>query len=179
MQLIKCKVKLKLIWTKHCVLSVAGTDNADGNNGVNNVCFTIKDTKLSIPVVTLSARDNEKLSKLFSKRFERSVYWNEYKTKSYYKNKTSKFSFFLESNFFGTDRLFFLVYTNQDTSSKIFKAKRYCLPKRIIDNYCNIINGKNFNDQANDSDIKRYEEYEQLTTGQGEDYTTRCLLDYY
>ena len=71
MQLIKCKVKLQLIWAKRCVLSVAGTDNADGNNGVNNVCFTIKDTKLSIPVVTLSARDNEKLSKLFSKRFER------------------------------------------------------------------------------------------------------------
>ena len=44
--------------------------------------FTVKDTKLNIPVVTLSARDNQKLSKHFSKEFERSVYWNEYKTKS-------------------------------------------------------------------------------------------------
>ena len=36
---------------------------------------------------------------------------------------------------------------------------------------------KNFYDQAIDSDIKRYEETRKLTTGQGEDYTTGCLLD--
>ena len=41
-----------------------------------------------------------------------------------------------------------------------------------------IINGKNFYDQAIDSDIKRYKEIRKLTTGQGEDYTTGCLLDY-
>ena len=52
------------------------------NNDDNNVIFTIKDTKLYVPVVALSARDNRKLSKILSKEFERSVYWNEYKTKS-------------------------------------------------------------------------------------------------
>ena len=41
-----------------------------------------------------------------------------------------------------------------------------------------IINGKIFYNQAIDSDIKRYEEIRNLTTGQGEDYTTGCLLDY-
>ena len=41
-----------------------------------------------------------------------------------------------------------------------------------------IINGKNFYDQPIDSDIKQYEEIRKLTTGQGEDYTTGCLLDY-
>ena len=58
----------------------------------NNIIFTIKDTKLDVPVVTLSARDNQKLSKLLSKVFERSVYWNEYKTKSENKNTTNVFS---------------------------------------------------------------------------------------
>ena len=48
----------------------------------NNIIFPIKDTKLYVPVVTLSAKDNQKLSKLLSKRSERSVYCNEYKTKS-------------------------------------------------------------------------------------------------
>ena len=38
-------------------------------------------------------------------------------------------------------------------------------------------NGKNFYDQTIDSDIKRYEEIRKLTTGQGKDYTTGCLLD--
>ena len=41
-----------------------------------------------------------------------------------------------------------------------------------------IINGKSFYDQGIDSDIKRYEEIRKLTTGQGEDCTTGCLLDY-
>ena len=42
MPLVNCKVKLKLRWTKHYVLSQAGTDNANGNNDDNNIIFTIK-----------------------------------------------------------------------------------------------------------------------------------------
>ena len=41
-----------------------------------------------------------------------------------------------------------------------------------------IINGKDIYDQPMDPDIKRYEEIRKLTTGQVEDYTTGCLLDY-
>ena len=45
-------------------------------------------------------------------------------------------------------------------------------------NYNIIINGKNFYDPPIDSDIKRCKEIRKLTTGQDEDYTTGCLLDY-
>ena len=48
----------------------------------------------------------------------------------------------------------------------------------MIKNYNVIINGKNVYDQPIDSDRKQYEEIRKLTTGQGEDYTTGCLLDY-
>ena len=61
---------------------------------------------------------------------------------------------------------------------KRFKARRYYLPKGIIINYNVIINGKNFDVQQVDSDIKRNEEIKKLTAGQGEGYTTGCLLDY-
>ena len=64
MPLINCKVELKLGWIKHCVLSVAGTDIANGNNDDNNIIFTIKETKLNVSVVTLSARDNQKNIKM-------------------------------------------------------------------------------------------------------------------
>ena len=130
------QVELKLKWTRYCVLSAAGNDNETYDDAnANRVIFTIKDTQLFVPVVTLSARDNQKVSKLHSKGFERSVYWNEYKTKSDKKNTTNEFRFFLESNFVGVDRLFVLVYTNQYAASKIFKAKWYYLPKGMIDNY--------------------------------------------
>ena len=54
---INCKVELKLRWSKHCVLSVAGTDNANGNN--DGVIFTIKDTKLYGPVLSWSTKYNQ------------------------------------------------------------------------------------------------------------------------
>ena len=89
MPLINCKVEVKLKRTKYCVFSRAGNDNVNDND--NNIIFTIKNTKLYVPIVTLSAKDNQKLSKLLSKGFERSVYCNEYKTKSENKNKTKKY----------------------------------------------------------------------------------------
>ena len=67
MPLINCKVELKLEWTKYSTLSVAGNENDIINNSANNKISTIKNTKLYVPIVSLSARDNKKLSKLFSK----------------------------------------------------------------------------------------------------------------
>ena len=67
---------------------------------------------------------------------------------------------------------------NRKNGVKRFKTSKYYLPKGIGDNYNVFINGKNFYGQAIGSNIKRYEEIRKLTTGQGEDYTTECLLDY-
>ena len=111
MLLINSKSELKLKWAKYSVLSANGNNNTNANP--NNIIFTIKDTKLYVPIVTLSARDNQKLSKRVSKEFERSVYWNEYKTKSEYKNTTNEYRYFLKSNFVGVNRLFVLIYLNR------------------------------------------------------------------
>ena len=62
---------MKFKRTKCCVLSSNVSDNTDADP--NNIIFNIKDTKLCVPVVALSAKDNQKLSKLFSKTFERSI----------------------------------------------------------------------------------------------------------
>ena len=158
-------------------MSAAGEDNVNNRNP-NNIIFTVKDTKLYVPPVTLSVRDNKKLSKYLSKGFERSVYLNKHKIKFDNKNTINEFRYFLESNVVGVNRLFVLVYTNHGDNSKRFNARKHYLPDGIIKNYNVIINGKNFYDQAIDSDLKWCEEIRNLTTGQGEDYTTRCLLDY-
>ena len=52
--LINGQVGLKLKWIKHCVLSVLCTENDVGNSV--NIIFTMKDTKLYVPAVTLSAK---------------------------------------------------------------------------------------------------------------------------
>ena len=50
--------------------------------------ITIRDSKIYVPDVNLSWKD-EKLTKLLSKGFERSAYYNEYKTKIENKNTTN------------------------------------------------------------------------------------------
>ena len=121
------------------------------------IILFLQDTKLYVHVVTLSVRDNQKLSKLLSKGFERSAYWNEYKTKCENKNTTNEYRYFIKSNFVGViNRLFVLFYTNEANN-----AKRFNLENLIYQNYNVIINGKNFYDQPIDSDIKQYEEIRQ------------------
>ena len=71
MPLINCKIKLNLTWIKQCVLS-AGAGEAE---------FIINDTKLYVPVVTLSKEDTKDFIEQQNKGFQRSIYWNEYKTK--------------------------------------------------------------------------------------------------
>ena len=43
--------------------------------------FQITSTKLCVPIVTLSIKDNENLIKQLEEGLKRSVYWNEYKSK--------------------------------------------------------------------------------------------------
>ena len=110
MLFINFKIELELKWTKYCaLLPAAGVYNVNANS---NITFTMKDTKLYVPIVTLTAIDNQKLSELLSKGFERSVYWNEYKTKSENKNTTNAYRYFLVSNFVEVNRLFVLVHSN-------------------------------------------------------------------
>ena len=82
----------------------------------------------------------KKLRKLLSKGFERSVYWNEHKTKSENENKTSKYIYFIQSNII---------------MLKLRIQKLLC-SKRCYQNYIVIMNGKTFDNQPINSAIKQY-----------------------
>ena len=100
MSLINCKAQLKLKWAKYFLFYLQLVLIMK-KIGMTKFIFTIKDTKLYVPVATLSARGNPKLSELLSKGFEGSVYWNEFKTKTETKTATNKYRCFLESIFLG------------------------------------------------------------------------------
>ena len=71
MPLINGKVELKLKWTKYCVLSAAGNDNESAKADNANRIILLSKMQLYVPLVTLSERDNQKLSQLLSKEFKR------------------------------------------------------------------------------------------------------------
>ena len=170
MPLINCRVELSLTWDENCILtSLAG-----------NSTFTITVAKLYIPVVTLSIEDNAKLTKLLSDEFKRSVYWNKYKiipNKIY--NANDYIRELLDASYQGVKRLFILAYDN--TGNNPFTAnshRKYFLPRIKIKNYNIEIDGRNFYDQPINDLIKQYDEVRKASTGQGDDYTTGCLLDF-
>ena len=77
--------------------------------------------------------------------------------------------------FQGINRLFVLSFENEDDRTS---HSTYYLPKVEIKDYNVMIDGKNFFDQPINSDLKTYENIRKIATGQGDDYTTGCLLDY-
>ena len=56
--------------------------------------------------------------------------------------------------------------------------KKYFLPRGEIKNYNVLIDGRKFYDQPINDLIKQYDEVRKVSTGQGDDYATGCLLDY-
>ena len=56
--------------------------------------------------------------------------------------------------------------------------KQYFLPTVEIKDYDVMIDGRNFFDQPIKNDLKTYDNIRKVATGQGDDYTTGCLLDY-
>ena len=76
--------------------------------------------------------------------------------------------------------MFVLAYNNTADYNQVSidSFKKYFLPRAKIENYNIEIDGKNFYDQPIDDSIKQYDEIRKISTGQGDDYTTGCLLDF-
>ena len=106
MPLINCEVKLNLTWKKECVFSTYDDPTV----------FIINDTKLYVPVVTLSKEDNKDFIDQQNKGFQRSIYWNEYNTKE--QNEDADANVFkyinLDPSFQGVNRLFVMAYNRVD-----------------------------------------------------------------
>ena len=87
----------------------------------------------------------------------------------------------LDSSYQGVKRLFALAYDNIANNDQVSvdSFKKYFLPKVKIENYNIEIDGRNFYDQPINDSIKQYDEIRKISTGQGDDYATGCLLDFH
>ena len=72
--LINCDINLILTWSANCVIT-----NAVANQ---DTIFVITDTKLYVPVVTLSTQDNAKLLQQLKSGFKLYINWNKYHSKT-------------------------------------------------------------------------------------------------
>ena len=170
MLLSNCKVKLSLTWKNKCVLS-----NQDGA-----AVFIINDTKLYVPVVTLSKEDNKDFIEQQNKGFQRSIYCNEYKTKEINEDADANVLKYinLDPSFQDVNRLFVMAYNRANDQPTKNCQQKYYLPRIDLKKYNVIIDGRNFYDNPIESDIEKYTELKKVMIGTGENYTTGSLLDF-
>ena len=174
MPLIYCKVELSLTWNPNCVLRAL--DGASTS--------TITDAKPYVHILTLSTEDNVKLLKLLSEGFKRPVYWNAHKVipeKSYNANIFIRET--IDSSCQDINRWFVLAYEGGANRVSADSHRRYFLLTVEIKNYNIEIDGRNFydqpiNNQETNDLIKQYGELIKVSTGQGDDYATGCLLNF-
>ena len=84
-------------------------------------------------------------------------------------------NYLVDLSFQGVNRFFVLSFENEDDRTS---HSTYYLPKVEIKDYNFMMDGKNVFDQPINSNIKTYENIRKIATGQGDDYTIGCLLDY-
>ena len=165
MTLINCEVNLLLTWSSTGVIT----------NSTGAERFTITDTKLFVPVVTLSSQDNAKLLQQLKSGFKRTTNWNKYQSdpKTYAQNQY--LNNLVDPSIQGVNRPFVLSFENENSRTS---HSEYYLPKVEIKDYIVQIDCRNCFDQPINNDIKTYENIRKIATGQGDDYTTGCLLDH-
>ena len=171
MPLINCKVEFPLKWHPNYGLC----------NLVGASTFTITDANLYAPIVPLPTEDNAELSELLSKWFKSPVCWNKYKAvpnKTYDENDYLRE--LLNASYQGVKRLFVLAYRDYGGANRVtsHSHRTYFLPSVTSKNYNIEIDGRHFYDQQMNDLIKQYDEVIKVSTGQGGDYTTGCLLDF-
>ena len=165
MPLINCEVNLILTWSSTCVIT--------NSNGAGT--FAIADTKLYVPVVTLSTQENAMFLQQFKSGFKRVINWNKYLSKPELLAQNPNLNHLIEPSFQGVNRLFVLAFENDDDRTS---SDEYYLPTVKIKDYNIMINGENLFDQPIKNNKVTYENIRKIATGQGDDYTTGCLLDY-
>ena len=165
MPLINCEVNLELAWSKDCIIT-----NSKGQGK-----FQITETNLYVPVVTLSTQDNSKLLQQVKSGFKRTVYWNKYESRIQTFPQKRYLNCLINPSFQGVNRLFLLSFENEDDRTS---HSTYYLLKGEIKGYNVIIDGRSVFYQPINSMTKTYENIRKIATGQGDDYTTGCLLDY-
>ena len=168
MPLINCEVNLILTWSSTCVLVATNIPN-------QNATFAITDTKLYVPVVTLSKPENTKFLQQLKSGLKRVINWNKYLSKPELLAQNPNLTHLIEPSFPGVNRLFVLAFENDNHRTS---DDRYYLLTVEIKDYNIMINGENFFDQPIKNNKVTYENIRKIVIGQGDDYTTGCLLDY-
>ena len=122
MTLINCEINLILTWPSPCVIT----------NSTGAGTFAITDTRIYVPVVTLSTQENTKFLQQLKSGFKRVINWNKYISKSEPIAQNLNLNHLVEPSFRRVNRVFVLAFEN-DTQRTSHCG--YYLPNSEIKDY--------------------------------------------
>ena len=119
--LINCEVELILTWFKNCVLISKSTIDANYDTPIDrkidvpeNAILQITDTKLYVPVVTLSKENDIKLLEQLKSGFKKTIKWNKYRSQMTIQPQNNNLNYLVDPTFTNVNRLFILSFTRNN-----------------------------------------------------------------
>ena len=159
MSLINCEVSLTLTWSKNCILTDVITRtpvSAQGDNPERPVInasigatFKIKDAKMYLPVVTLSAENDNKLLVQLKSGFKITIKWKKYRSEMSNQARNNNLNYLIDPAFTNVNRLFVLSFKNEygnynENENIRTSFSKYYVPKIEVKGFNVLIDGKPF-----------------------------------
>ena len=144
MLLINCEVFLILTWSRECVITSMERrviSNTRKDVFPTNAIFQITDTKLYIPVVTLSTENDKILLEQLRTGFKRTIKWNKYRSEMTNQTKYNNLNYLINPTFTKANKLFVLPFENKSDRTSFSK---YYVPSAQIKYFNGLIDGKSF-----------------------------------
>ena len=167
--LINCEITLILSWYEKCVLVGKTLRNAPDPQpnppivaveSPTSAKFEITDCKLHVPVVTLSAENDNKLLEQLKSGFRITIKWNKYMSQMSNQNKNNNLNYLIDPIFSNVNRLFVLSFENEDDRTSYYK---YYVVSVEIKDYNVLIDGNAFFELPIKNIEETYEKIIQIT----------------
>ena len=100
MPLINCEVSLILTWSENCVINSLEKILAITRRDTSPTNATFEtDTKLYVPIVTLSTENDKTLLEQLRTRFKRTIKWNKYRSEMTNQTQNNNFNYLIDPTF--------------------------------------------------------------------------------
>ena len=143
MPLINCEASLTLKWSENCVITSMERRviiNRRRHTSPRNATFKITDTKLYVPVVILSTKNDDNFLEQLKSGFKRTIKWNKYRSEMTNQTKTNHLNHLIDPTFTKVNRLFVLSFENEENRTSFSK---YYVPKIEIKEFNVLVDGNN------------------------------------
>ena len=172
-----------MTWPKNFVLANT-TANARANPAIvvpSGATFKVTDTKLYVPVVTLSNKNDITLLEQLKTGFKRTVKWSKYRSQMTIQTQNNNLNYLIDPTFTNVNRLFILSFqriAGENNTTKIYRDSfsHYYVPNARIKYFNVLIDGKSFFDLPVKNEEEAYEKIIEMSNNN--DYTTGNLLDF-